>query len=157
MTETYTAAEPIVLIVRDDAGNAPAITPVLTVVPGPPQAMEMSSDPPWTGGNQHATILARVVDGFSNGVADQPVTFAVISGPGTLTPLDSGTDVEGVAKADFLGPRQNAKTRIQATSNALAVELDIETALVDPTAAAGSITCWKPPVIRRCAGWPSAC
>jgi hypothetical protein len=145
MAETYTAAEPIVLIVRDDAGNAPSITPVLTVVPGPPQAIEMSSDPPWTGGNQHAAILARVVDSFRNGVADQPVTFAVVSGPGTLTPLDSSTDVEGVARADFLGPRHNAMTRIQATSNALAIELDIETALVDPTASAGSVTNYPNP------------
>jgi flagellar hook assembly protein FlgD len=80
------------------------------------------------------------VVGFGNGVADQPVDFALVSGPGTLTPLDSQTDVDGVARADFLSPRGNAMTRIQASSNALAIELDVETALVDPTASAGSIT-----------------
>lgn len=145
MPETYTAAEPVVLVVRDDAGNAPAITQVLTVVPGPPQGIELSSNPPWTGGNQHALISANVVDGFGNGVADQPVDFAVVSGPGTLTPMDSQTDVEGVAQADFLGPRSNAMTRIQASSNALAAELDVETALVDPTSAAGSVTNYPNP------------
>ncbi len=143
--ETYTASEPIVLIVRDDAGNAPSITPVLTVVPGPPQAIELSSNPPWTGGNQRALIRARVVDGFANGVADQPVEFTVISGPGTLTPLDSRTDGDGAARADFLGPRDNAMTRIQASSNTLAAELDLQTALVDPTSAVGAITNYPNP------------
>jgi hypothetical protein len=145
MPETYTAAEPVVLVIRDDAGNAPAITEVLAVVPGPPQAIELSSNPPWTGGNQHATIRARVVDGFANGVADQPVTFAVISGPGTLTPMDPSTDVDGLARADFLGPRNNGMTRIGATSNSLTAELDVQTALVSPTAAAGSITNYPNP------------
>jgi hypothetical protein len=143
--ETYTVSEPIVLVVRDDAGNAPAITQVLTVVPGPPQAIELSSNPPWTGGNQHALLRATVVDGFGNGVADQPVAFTVVSGPGTLTPMDSNTNAEGIAEADFLGPRSNAMTRIQATSNSLASELDVQTALVDPTTATGSITNYPNP------------
>lgn len=143
--ETYTASEPVVLVVRDDAGNAPAITQVLSVVPGPPQAIELSSDPPWTGGNQHALIDARVVDSFGNGVVDQPVGFTVISGPGRLTPLDSNTDVEGLARADFLSPRSNSMTRIGASSNTLTAELDVQTALVDPTSAVGSITNYPNP------------
>ncbi len=64
MAETYTFAEPIVLIVRDDAGNAPAASEVITVSPGAPTDIVMSSSPSWVGGNKHATVSARVVDAY---------------------------------------------------------------------------------------------
>ena len=36
-----------------------------------PAAIRLTSDPPWVGGNKHATLNARVVDAFENGVPDQ--------------------------------------------------------------------------------------
>ena len=56
VSETYTFAEPIVIIAYDDAGNAPATTNVLTVKPGQPSAIQLTSSPEWVGGNKHATL-----------------------------------------------------------------------------------------------------
>jgi hypothetical protein len=145
VTETYTFAEPIILIARDDAGNAPATTNVITITPGAPATVHLSSNPPWVGGNKHATLSARVVDAFENGVPDQPVTFALVSGNGSLTPLDSLSNADGYARADFLAPRQPERDLIRATTGALAAELDLETAFVDPTKGGGFATNYPNP------------
>jgi hypothetical protein len=140
MPETYTYAEDIVLVVTDDAGNNPAITPVISVSPGAPAQLVLSSDPAWVGGNKHATINAQVLDAFDNGVPGEAVNFQLLTGMGLLTPIDPVTDSGGVARADFLSPRIPEIGRIRATSGALTAEMELETALVDPTTAAGSIT-----------------
>jgi predicted RNA-binding protein with TRAM domain len=145
VAETYTFSESIVLVVRDDAGNAPAVTEVIEVSPGAPTELRLSSSPSWVGGNKHATIRARVLDQFENGVPDQPVEFTLVSGQGTLTPVDSLTTSDGGADADFLSPREPGVTRIRASSSSLVAEYDIETALVDPNKPGGTITSYPNP------------
>lgn len=145
VSETYTFAEPIVLIARDDAGDAPAATGVITVSPGPPAEVQLTSDPTWVGGNKHATVSARVVDAYQNGVPDRTVVFQLLSGMGTLTPLEPVTDAVGTATADFLSPRQPEVDRIRATSGGLTDEMDLETAFVDPNAGGGTITNYPNP------------
>ena len=147
--ETYTFVESIVLIVRDDAGNAPAITEVVTIIPGSPAALTLSCDPAWVGGNKHATVRALVADAYGNGVPDQPVVFELVSGNGQLTPIDSLTSSEGVATADFLSPREPEIDRVRASSNGLTDELNIETALVDPTLPGGTVTNYPNPFHPR--------
>jgi hypothetical protein len=143
--ETYTFAEPIVLIVRDDAGNAPGVTEPVTVSPGAPSAVELTSNPEWLGGDKHATVTARVVDDWGNGVPARPVSFALVAGAGALTPIDLSTDDSGAARADYLSPREPEIATVRAASGTLQSELDIETALVDPNAASGSITNYPNP------------
>ena len=145
ITETYTFAESIILTAEDDAGNAPGVTDVIVVSPGPPAEIELSSRPRWVGGYKHATVNAAVVDEFGNGVPEQPLDFELESGGGTLTPLDTLTNESGVARADFLSPREPGMSRVRAVSNALAAVLDIETALVNPSAPDGSITNYPNP------------
>jgi hypothetical protein len=145
VTETYTFAEQIVLVIHDDAGNMPAVTEVITVLPGDPAAVTLTSDPPWVRGNKHATIYAKVVDQFENGVPDEPVIFELLSGMGTLTPIDTATAADGNARADFLSPREPEIARIRATSNGLVAEMDLETALVDPTQPGGTVTNYPNP------------
>ena len=145
MAETYTFAEPIILIARDDAGNAPAASEVITVVPGAPSEVKLSVSPKWVGGNKHATISARVVDAYNNGVPDRPVVFSLASGNGALSPLDSLTSAAGVARCDFRAPRTPEMDRVHAVSGALSADLDIETAFVDPTAAGGYLTNYPNP------------
>ena len=143
--ETYTFAEPIILVIRDDAGNDPAVTDVIDVSPGPPAEVLLSADPEWVGGDKHSTISAQVADEFGNGVTGEPVAFSLVSGTGLLTALDDTTNSEGVAQADFLSPRHPEIDRIRATSGGLFAELDIETALVDPAKPAGTITSYPNP------------
>ncbi len=119
IAETYTFAEPIILIARDDAGNAPAITEPITITPGQPAAVELTSNPTWVRGNKHATISARVVDAYDNGVPGEPVVFALLSGTGALAPIDSLSSATGVATADYLSSRTPEVSRIRAASNAL--------------------------------------
>ena len=145
MAETYTFAEPIILIVRDDAGNAPAATDVITVSPGAPAELRLSSNPRWVGGNKHATVSARVVDAFDNGVPAQPVIFSLLTGAGALGPIDSLTADSGVARCDFKSPRVPEVARVRATSGLLSDELDIETAFVDPNADGGYVTNYPNP------------
>ncbi|UCH82886.1 MAG: hypothetical protein JSW50_10450 [Candidatus Latescibacterota bacterium] len=145
VTETYTYAEQIVLVIHDDLGNTPAVTEVITVLPGPPAAVSLASDPSWVRGNKHATIYARVLDQFDNGVPGQIVTFDLLSGMGTLTPLDSATADDGAARADYLSPREPQIARIRATSNNLVAEMDLETALVDPNTPGGTVTNYPNP------------
>ena len=145
ITETYTYAEPIILIATDDQGNDPAATDVLVVTPGLPAKIDLTSDPSWVGGNKHATVSAAVLDEFDNGVPDQEVDFELVSGDGTLTPIDTLTGSGGVAEADFLSTRFPGVSLVRATSGALVSELEIETALVDPNAPGGSITNYPNP------------
>jgi hypothetical protein len=145
VAETYTFAEAIVLVITDDAGNEPAVTEVITVSPGTPAELRLTSSPAWVGGNKHASVRADVVDQFDNGVPDQPVVFSLVDGLGTLTPVDSLTTASGRATADFLSPRQPGFSRVRAVSNALSAEYDIETALVDPNTPGGTITNYPNP------------
>jgi hypothetical protein len=145
VTETYTYAESIILIANDDAGNDPATSDVIIVNPGLPAEIQLTSDPPWVGGRKHATVNARVIDDFENGVPDQPVAFELISGDGDLTAIDTVTSDAGLARADFTSSKEPGVSTVRATSNGIAAELDIETALVDPNASAGSITNYPNP------------
>ena len=145
MAETYTFAEPIILVVRDDAGNAPAATEVINVSPGAPTEVKLSSSPKWVGGNRHATVRARVVDAFDNGVPSQATSFILLSGGGTLAPIDSLTQADGAARCDFHSPREPQTSRVRAVSGTLASEIDIETAFVDPNAAGGYISNYPNP------------
>ena len=145
ISQTYTASEPIVLVAHDDAGNAPATSNPITITAGPPTAVRLASNPSWVGGNKHATLTARVVDTYENGVPDQPVTFALLSGNGTVTPADSSTDANGDARADFLAPRQQEVNRIRATSGPFTQDLDLEVAFVDPSAKGGYVSNYPNP------------
>ncbi len=145
MAETYTYAEPIILIVTDDAGNAPATTEVVTVTPGAPAQIKLSVSPKWLGGNRRGTVSARLVDAYDNGVPNRPIVFTLFSGSGSLSPIDSLTSTAGVARCDFRSPRTPEIDRVHAVSGALSADLDIETAFVDPTAAGGYITNYPNP------------
>jgi len=145
LSETYTFAEPIVIVASDDAGNAPATTNVVTVMPGPPAAIHLASNPAWVGGNKHATLSAQLVDAYENGVPGQVMTFQQLSGSGSIAPIDSLTDSSGVARADFLSPRQPEKDLLRAGSGALTADLLLETAFVDPGAAGGTVTNYPNP------------
>ena len=145
MAEFYTFAEPIVLIVRDDAGNAPAATEVITVSPGNPTELNLSSSPTWVGGNQHCTVRASVVDAYGNGVPNRVVDFIRIGGNGVLTAIDSLTADNGIARCDLHAARQPEQNVIRATSGLLSDELTIETAFVDPAAPGGYVTNYPNP------------
>jgi hypothetical protein len=134
VSATYTFAEPIVIVAQDDAGNAPATSNVITITPGPPTAIQLASTPPWVGGNKNARLDARVVDAYGNGVP-----------------------TAGLARADFLSPRQPERDVIRASSNALNADLSLETAFVDPSAAGGTIASYPnpfhPPVQGTTLAW----
>jgi len=157
VSATYTFVEPIVIVAQDDAGNAPATSNPITITPGPPAAVQLASTPPWVGGDKSARLDARVVDAYGNGVPGEPVSFALLSGTGALTPLDSFSDTTGLARANFLSPRQPEHDLIRATSNALTADLSLEVALVDPNAAGGTITNYPnpfhPPVQGTTLAW----
>jgi hypothetical protein len=138
VSETYTFAEPIVIIAHDDAGNAPATSNPITITPGQPTLIHLTSNPPWVGGNRHATLSARVVDDFENGVPDQALTWSLLSGTGTLGTADSLTDATGTGRSDFLSPRNPEHDQIHVASGGLSQTLDLETAFVDPSAAGGT-------------------
>jgi len=143
--QTYTGAETVVLVVRDAAGNTPAVTEPLTILPGPPADLTLTCDPEWVRANRHATVSARLVDAFANGVPDQPVAFSVLSGGGTLTARDEATGTAGAATADFLSPRSAGMTRVVAACAGFAADLDVETALVDKDAPGGTVTNYPNP------------
>jgi hypothetical protein len=145
VSETYTFAEPIVIIARDDAGNAPATSNAITIGPGQPAQIQLASAPPWVGGNKHATLSARLVDAFDNGVPDQAMGFSILAGTGSLTPIDSLTGADGSARADYLSARQPERGRIRASAAGVVAELDLETAFVDPDAAGGHVTNYPNP------------
>jgi len=145
VSETYTFAEPIVVVAHDDAGNDPAVSNEIVIDPGVPTAIQLTSAPPWVGGNKHAAVSARLVDAFDNGVPGAAMSFTLVSGTGTLTPLDSLTDAGGVAAADFLAPREPETDRIHAQAGAIGADLDLQTAFVDPTAGGGYVTNYPNP------------
>lgn len=144
-TETYTFAEDIVLVVTDQSGNTPAVTGVLTVLPGAPARLLVSSDPAWVRANRAALVSARVVDTFGNGVPDRPVVFSQSSEKGVLTARADSTDAEGFTHADYLSPREPGVETISVASGQLTGTVDIETALVDPNAAGGTLTNYPNP------------
>ncbi len=145
VSETYTFAEPILLVAYDDAGNAPGESNAIVITPGQPSAIRLSSAPPWVGGSKHATLSAALVDAYDNGIPGQPMSFQLLLGTGALTPIDSLTGSGGVATADFLSPRQPETDRVQASSSGLSSTLDLETAFVDPNAAGGTVTNYPNP------------
>ncbi len=138
VSETYSFAEAIVIVAHDDAGNAPATSNVITITPGQPSAIRLLSDPSWVGGNRHATLTARVVDDFENGVPDQTLQFSLLTGTGTLGASDTLSDASGYGRADFLSPRNPETDRIHVASGSLTRDLDLQVAFVDPSAAGGT-------------------
>jgi hypothetical protein len=143
--QTYTGAETIVLIVRDEAGNTPAVTEPLTILPGAPAVLTLTCEPTWVRANRHAVVTARLADSFDNGVPTEDVTFDLISGAGQLTPIDGATGDGGVATADFLSPRTAGMTLMTADCAGLSVELEVETSLIDKDAGGGTITNYPNP------------
>jgi hypothetical protein len=140
----YTFAEGILITATDDLDHEPAVTEVITVSPGDPDHITMWSDPTWVGGNKNANVHAQVFDEFENGVPLQSVSF-FLNGAGTLTPIDFETDATGIARADYLSSRTPGEATIDASSGLLNQSLVIETALVNPQAAGGSITNYPNP------------
>jgi hypothetical protein len=145
ISETYTTSEPIVLVAHDDAGNSPATSNVITITPGSPAAIHLTSSPTWVGGNKHATLDAKVTDAFDNGVPGSSVTFTHLTGLGTMAPLDTLTDSTGVATADFLSAREQGHDLLRATSGSFSADLSLETAFVDPNAGGGTVTNYPNP------------
>jgi hypothetical protein len=141
----YTAVEGITVRATDELGFDPAVTEAITVTPGDPDHIDMWSDPAWFGGNKTGTVHARVLDAFDNGVPVEPVSFFLIQGDGMLTPIDIETDDQGIARAEFISPRTPGMSSIEATSGMLLQQLQIETALVDPTTTGGFITNYPNP------------
>jgi hypothetical protein len=140
ISESYSAVEPIVIVCHDDAGNAPAITNAVTVTPGPPAAIKLTSNPTWLGGNQHAALTALLTDQFGNGIPSQPMSFTMIGGTGTLTPIDSQTQADGSARADLQAPRQPESEVVRASAGGISSDLTVQVSLVDPNAPGGTVT-----------------
>ena len=145
VSETYTFAEPIVMMASDDLGNGQGATSMLNVQPGAPAAIQLSTSSPYVGGNKHVTVSAHLADAFDNGIGGQPMSFQLVLGSGTLTPVDNITDTGGTARADFLGPRLSETDRIRAQSGSLTADLDLQTSLVDPNAADGYVSNYPNP------------
>jgi len=145
VSETYTFSEPIILVAHDDAGNAPATSNVITITPGSPSAIRFTSNPSWVGGNKHATLDARVVDAYENGVPNQAVNIAVIQGTGILSPMDTLSTASGDFHEDFLAPRDPETDKLRATSGSLAQDLDLQVAFVDPNAKGGYVSNYPNP------------
>ena len=141
----YTRVETIQIRATDDLNHDPAVTEAITVTPGDPDHIDMRSDPSWVGGNKHATIYARVLDFYDNGVPAQPVNFSILTGAGELTPIDLETDETGTARADYLSSRQPGMATVASSSGGLGQQIDVETALVDPTKGGGHITNYPNP------------
>jgi predicted RNA-binding protein with TRAM domain len=140
ITENYTFVEPIVIVAHDDAGNAPAVANAIDITPGPAATLRLTSNPTWLGGNQSATLTALLTDEFNNGIPDQAMSFAMVSGTGTLTPIDATTGADGSARAGLTAPRQPESEVVRASSGGLSTDLTVEVSLVDPNAPGGSVT-----------------
>ena len=145
VSETYTFVEPILIVARDDAGNAPATSNAITITPGVPATIRLTSSPGWVGGNKHARLRANLVDAFENAVPGEVIAISHSAGNGTLTTGDSLSDAQGDVFADFLSAREPGHDMLQASWNALVATLDLETALVDPNAAGGTMTNYPNP------------
>jgi hypothetical protein len=144
VSATYTFVEPIIIIARDNAGNAPATSNAITITPGLPDSIRLDA-PSWVGGNKVAALTATLMDEFGNGIPGEEMVFTRLSGTGTLTRLDSLTVGDGSARAEFLSPRFPEMARIRASSNGVVSEIDLETAFVDPNAAGGHVTNYPNP------------
>jgi hypothetical protein len=144
VSTTYTFVEPIYIIARDNAGNAPATSNPITITPGIPDSIRLDA-PAWVGGNSHASLTATLMDEFGNGVPGQEMVFTRLTGTGTLTRLDSLTVGDGSARADFLSPRFPEMDRIRASSSGVVSEINLETAFVDPYAPGGHVTNYPNP------------
>jgi len=150
--ETYTFVEPIVIIARDNMGNAPATSNSITITPGVPDSIRLEG-PTWVGGNTKVSLTATLIDEFGNGVAGQEMVFTRLAGSGLLEPQDSLTVGDGSARADFTSPRFPEMGRIRAASSGVfggqsyneVSEIDLETAFVDPDAPGGHITNYPNP------------
>jgi hypothetical protein len=140
ISETYSSVEPIVVIARDDAGNAPAVTGSIDITPGAPASLRIASNPSWLGGNQRSTLTARLADEFDNGIPGQSMSFAMISGTGTLTPIDVQTGADGTARADLQAPRLPETETVRASAGGLSADVTVEVSLVDPNAPGGTVT-----------------
>ena len=140
ISETYTFVEPIVIVARDDAGNAPALANAITITPGPAAVLHLTSNPTWLGGNQHSTLSAVLADQFDNGIPDQAMSFTLVSGTGTLTPIDIMTGADGSARADLQAPRQPESEIVRASAGGLSSDLTVAVSLVDPNAPGGTVT-----------------
>ena len=143
------------LVITDDAGNEPAVTEVLTVIPGDPAAVLLSSDPSWVRAGRSSSITARVEDAFQNGVPGRQVIMQVAQGGGTLTAdalrdttaktVNVFTGDDGEIAVTYLAAREAESALITATSGSLTADLPLETAMVDPLAAGGSLTNYPNP------------
>ena len=142
---TYTFVEPIYVIARDNAGNAPATSNAITITPGLPDTIQLTSNPSWVGGNSHATLTAVLMDEFGNGIPGVEMTFSRMTGTGTLTRLDSLTVGDGSSRADFLSPRFPEFDLIRASAGGVMSELNLETAFHDPNAKGGYATNYPNP------------
>jgi hypothetical protein len=146
VSETYTFVEPILIVARDDAGNAPATSNAITISPGAP-----GHDPPGqhaaVGRRQQARAAAREPGrrvrerGARRGDHDLPHLRATARWR-RATVL---SDAQGDVFADFLSARDPGHDMLLASWNALATTLDLETALVDPNAAGGTMTNYPNP------------
>jgi len=73
------------------------------------------------------------------------MTFSLLAGSGTLSPIDTATTANGVARADYLSARFPEMGRVRATSSGLVSEIPLETAFVDPYAAGGYVSNYPNP------------
>ncbi|HEY2956090.1 MAG TPA: FlgD immunoglobulin-like domain containing protein [Candidatus Eisenbacteria bacterium] len=144
VTETYSFAEPIVIRAQDDAGNAPATSNQIAITPGPAAAVRLSA-PTWMGGNKHVTLTATLVDAYDNGISGVAMSYLLVSGNGTLTPIDNVTAADGSARADFLSPRTPERDSLRASAAGFGAGAGIEVTYVDPDAPAGSLTNYPNP------------
>jgi hypothetical protein len=79
------------------------------------------------------TVAVRVVDGLGRSVADVPVTWAVIAGGGTITPVASTTDHAGVAAAEWALGMEEGSQRARATSSGLGgIDFVVDTSPLTP-------------------------
>jgi hypothetical protein len=79
------------------------------------------------------TVAVRVVDGLGRSVADVPVTWAVIAGGGTITPVSSTTDHAGVSSAESALGMEEGSQRAPATSCGLGgIDFIVDTSPLTP-------------------------
>jgi len=145
ITQTYSAAERVVFVISDDEGSASGTTNTITVNPGPPVGMKLESEQSWVGGRKSTLLSASVLDKYSNGVPGQPVTFSLVRGEGTISPIDSITGDNGVATATFTGSYDPDTSRVKVTSGSFTSELVMQTAFIDPASPGGTVTNYPNP------------
>ncbi len=95
-------------------------------------------------------IEVKVEDQFGNGVSNQPVTFSLLSGAGSLGTTDANTDADGLARTTWtLGPNTGTQTA-EATAagltgspitfTAIAATLSLSSVTPDPLVEGGTAT-----------------